>query len=221
MGYSMPEDKEIYSLSEIIREFDPKRIGVAGAFFDIQKLGWMNQKRLIETIPDSKLWEKLKEWMFNDDFMQKLMPLVHPRIKTFGDFLKVCDFFFINDLGLTLESLCPKGTSGETIAYVLQAIIWSLDAAEDWSGQALEKASHEIAEVFGLHHKKVIMPLLFMTIMGKSHGPSLFESVTLLGKDRTRVRFMQAIELLGGISSKKMDMLKKGWAKKNCKELIV
>ena len=43
MGYSMPEDKEIYSLDEIIPIFDPKRIGVSGAFFDIQKLDWLNQ----------------------------------------------------------------------------------------------------------------------------------------------------------------------------------
>ncbi len=50
MGYSMPGDKEIYSLEEIIREFDPKRIGVSGAFFDIHKLDWINQQYLINTI---------------------------------------------------------------------------------------------------------------------------------------------------------------------------
>ena len=42
--------------------------------------------------------------------------------------------------------------------------------------------------------------------------------MTLLGKDRTRVRLMQAIETLGGLSNKKMDQLKKGWGKKDCKE---
>ena len=81
---------------------------------------------------------------------------------------------------------------------------------------AFEKASHEAAEAFGLHHKKVIIPVLFATIMGKMQGPPLFDSVTLLGKDRTRVRLMAAIEALGGISNKKMDLLKKGWEKKNC-----
>ena len=51
MGYSMPGDKEIYPLDEIIREFDPKRIGVSGAFFDVLKLDWINQQYLINTIP--------------------------------------------------------------------------------------------------------------------------------------------------------------------------
>ena len=220
MGYSMPNDKEIYSLDEIIKEFDPKRIGTSGAFFDIQKLGWVNQKRLIETIPEEKLWDRLQEWNFNESYMRKLMPLAHTRIKTFGDFMQLCDFFFINDLKISPEMLCPKGAAPEAISCLLQGIIWSLDEQEDWTGKALEKASHEVADVFGLHHKKVIIPALFVTIMGKTQGPPLFDSVTLLGKDRTRVRLMGAIELLGGLSNKKMDQLKKGWVKKNCKELI-
>lgn len=220
MGYSMPGDKEIYSLEEIIREFDPKRIGISGAFFDIQKLNWVNQKRIIETISEKDLWGRLKQWQFNETFMQKLMSLVHTRIKTFGDFMQLCDFFFINELKFTSEMLCPKGTAPEAVACLLQTLIWSLDAEEDWSGKGLEKASHEASEIFGLHHKKVVIPVLFVTIMGKLQGPPLFDSVTLLGKDRTRVRMMNAIEMLGGISNKKMDLLKKCWDRKNCKELI-
>ncbi len=202
MGYSMPNDKEIYPLEEIIREFDPKRIGTSGAFFDIQKLNWVNQKRIIETIPENALWNRLQEWNFNPEFMKKLMPLAHTRIKTFADFMDLCDFFFINDLKLTPEKLLPKGTTPETLACILQTLIWSMDAQEDWSGAALDKASHEAAEVFGVHHKKVIIPALFAAIMGKLQGPPLYDSVTLLGKDRTRVRLMGAIEMLGGISNK-------------------
>lgn len=220
MGYSMPGDKEIYPLEEIIREFDPKRIGISGAFFDIQKLNWVNQKRIIETIPEDRLWDRLQEWNFNEGFMRKLMPLVHTRIKTFADFMQLCDFFFINDLKITPDMLCPKGSSPETICCLLQTLIWSMDDQEDWTGKGIEKASHDAAEIFGLHHKKIIIPVLYTSLMGKLQGPPLFDSVTLLGKDRTRVRLMGAIELLGGISNKKMDQLKKGWGKKDCKELV-
>ncbi|HSX25912.1 MAG TPA: glutamate--tRNA ligase [Chlamydiales bacterium] len=220
MGYSMPDDREIYTLDEIIRDFDPKRIGISGAFFDVQKLNWVNQKKLIESIPEEKLWDRLKEWSFNDTFMRKLMPLIHTRIKTFGDFIQLCDFFFINDLHLTPEVLCPKTSSPEAISCMLQAMIWSMDEQEDWTGTGFEKASRDAEEVFGLHYKKVIIPTLFAAIMGKLQGPPLFESITLLGKDRTRVRLMGAIELLGGISNKKMDLLKKGWEKKNCRDLV-
>jgi len=219
MGYSMPSEKELYTLDEVIETFDPKRIGVSGAFFDIQKLGWVNQKKLIESIPENQLWSRLVEWTFNDNFMQRLMPLVHTRIRTFADFIQLCDFFFINDLKLTPDILLPKNTSPELIASLFQATIWSMDAAEDWTGKGLEEATHQLAEVFDVNHKKVVIPIFFAAIMGKHQGPPLFDSVTLLGKDRTRVRIMQAIEMLGGLSNKLTDQLKKGWDKKNCKEL--
>lgn len=120
MGYSMPNDQEMYSLEEIVEKFDPKRIGVSGAFFDIQKLNWLNQKKIIDTIPEKELWERLKDWGFNEPFMQKLMPLVHTRIKTFGDFIQLCGFFFVNDLPWTPELLCPKNTSPILVTYLLQ-----------------------------------------------------------------------------------------------------
>lgn len=217
MGYSMASEKEFYTLDEIIETFDPKRIGISGAFFDIQKLNWINQKKIIETIPEDRLWDRLVDWTFNETFMRKLMPLVHTRIRTFADFMQLCDFFFIQDLKLTPELLVPKNCTSELTAYLLQTTIWSLDEREDWSGKSLEIASHEIADTFGIHYKKILIPIYFASIMGKLQGPPLFDSITLLGKDRVRVRLMQAIELLGGISGKKMDLLKKGWAKKDCK----
>lgn len=219
MGYSMPQDKEIYSLEEIIEGFDTKRIGVSGAFFDIQKLDWVNQQYLINKIPEEQLWEKIREWSFNDTFMKKLMPLVHTRIKTFAEFMELCDFFFINHLPYTEELLCPGQTSKEKSAAMLQCIIWSLDEQENWGRSGIEKASHEVADAFGVHHKKVLIPLLYGAIMGKRFGPPLFDSVELLGKDRARARFLRSIDVLGNISNKKMSDLTKAWTKRDCKEI--
>ncbi len=221
MGYSMPWDKEFYSLDEIIASFDPKRIGISGAFFDIKKLEWLNQKYLIETIPVEKLWDRLREWSFNDAFMKKLMPLVHTRMRTFSDFISLCDFLFIQDLPYSSTLLCPKGLVPEQTSLLLQAMIWSLDAQEDWGKEAFEKASHEVSDAFQAHYKKMMIPILFAAIMGKQHGPPLFEAIPILGKDRTRARFLQAIAFLGGISNKKMDRLKKCWESRDCKEFLI
>lgn len=219
MGYSMPGDKEIYSREEIIREFDPKRIGVSGAFFDIQKLDWINQQYLITKVPEDQLWNKLKEWQFNDAFMKKLMPLCHTRIKTFGEFMELCDFLFINHLAYSEALLVPPPLSKEKVSFVLQTIIWSLDEQEDWGRSGIEKASQDVAAAFGLNHKKAIIPILYGALTGKRHGPPLYDAFEILGKDRSRARFLQSIEFLGGISGKKMDLLTKGWAKKQLAEL--
>lgn len=220
MGYSMPEEKELYSLEEIIQTFDPKRIGTSGAIFDMRKLDWLNQQYLINNIPQNKLWERIKKWGFNDAFMEKLMPLCHTRIKTFGEFMELCHFFFINHIPYTQELLCPKHISCQQAAYLLQAIIWSMEEDENWKSSGIEKASHTVADSFSVHHKKVIMALLFGSLTGHRQGPPLFKSVEILGKDRTRARLLNAIAFLGGISNKKMAPFKNLWEKHNCSSLM-
>lgn len=216
MGYSMTQDREIYSLDELIKEFDHHRIGISGAIFDVQKLDWINQQYLIKNIPEDKLWQRLKEWSFTDSFMERLMPLCHSRIKTFGDFMELCDFFFINHLKYSMPLFSIKETPLERCAFILQAIIWHMDEQENWGASGINQASREVAEIFNVNHKKVIMPLLFASLMGKLQGPPLFDSVAILGKDRTRARLLGAIEFLGGISNKKMALLKQGWDLRNC-----
>lgn len=213
MGYSMPGDLEIYPLEKIIAEFDVSRIGVSGAIFDTQKLDWVNQQYLLKNTSEKSLWEQIKKWSFNDAFMEKLMPLVYSRIKTFGEFMELCDFLFVNHLKYTPELFQIKDTTNEMAAGLLQGMIWSMDHNENWLSQGVNQASREVAEKFGVNHKKVVMPLLFASLMGKPFGPPLFDSAELLGKDRTRVRLMNAIQFLGGISNKRMEALKKEWEK--------
>jgi glutamyl-tRNA synthetase len=217
MGYSRSDGKEDYSLEDMIQTFDPKRFNKSGAFFDIQKLNWLNQKKLKDSVPMDQLWKRIQEWSFNEEFIQSLMPFLHTRLRTFADFIQLCDFFFINELKLTQEMLVPKNASPELVACMLQAAIWGLDEKADWSGESLEKTLHEIAIAFNVDFKKIVLPPFFAAIMGKMQGPPLFQSVTLLKKDRVRVRFMQAIELLGGISGKQTATLNKGWEKRDCK----
>ncbi|MFT4551599.1 MAG: glutamyl-tRNA synthetase [Chlamydiales bacterium] len=220
MGYSMPEDKEVYSLEEIIEKFDDSRIGVSGAVFDVRKLEWLNQQYLINNIPQNQLWSRIKDWGFNDAFMGKLMALCHTRLKTFGDFIEVCDFFFINNLGYTPELFAPKGISPDKAVFIFQALVWHMEENENWKSDGVHDASRFVAEAFGVHHKKIIMPLLFAAIMGKKNGPPLFDSADLLGKDRTRARLMGAIEFLGGVSKKQLAKLKKAWDKGDCQSLF-
>lgn len=220
MGYSMPGDREIYSLDEIIQVFDPKRIGVSGAFFDIQKLDWINQQYLIRSISEGELWERIKRWSFNDDFMYKLMPLVHTRMKTFGEFMELCDFFFVNHLRYTVEDLSPSGIAKEALPLLFQTLIWSLDEQEDWKKTGIENAVKAVAATFDVPVKKVLIPILYVSLTGKRQGPPLYDAFEILGKDRARARFLHAIELLGGISKKQTDALTKGWASQNCKHLI-
>lgn len=213
-GYSMPGDREIYSLEEVIKEFDPKRIGLSGAVFDITKLDWLNQHYMINHIPQEKLWDRIKQWGYSDSFMRSLMPLCHTRIKTFAEFMELCQFFFINHLEYSPELLTPKQITPEQASSLLQTVIWSLEEKEDWGSKAIEEASHEVAKFHEMNHKKVVMPLLYGTLTGKKQGPPLFDSFQILGKDRARARLLGAINFLGGLSNKKVTQLKEAWERR-------
>jgi len=220
MGYSMSDGREIYSINDLISSFDIKRIGTSGAFFDIKKLDWLNQKYLIDTLNEKQLLQEIKKWKINDEYLNKIMPLVHTRIKTFGDFFDLSNFFFVNNIIPAIEMLKPENISQDTSAYILQCILWQLDEKEDFSASSIEKISHETAKIFDINHKKIIMPILFACIMGKTQGPPLFVSFEILGKEIARARLLKGLEILGGISNKKMAKLKKSWEKKAVKELV-
>ena len=220
MGYTIPGGKEIYDLDEITETFSLSHLGNSGAFFDMRKLDWLNQHYLIHSIPEDRLWERLKQWSFSDEKMAKIMPLIHTRIKTFGEFIELCSFLFVNHIQHDIDLLCPKKITKEQSAFILQTIIWSMEKQDNWDSKGFETASHEIAKLFDVNHKKIVMPLLFATITGKHHGPPLYASVDVLGKDRTRARLLQAIEFLEGISNKKLNLLKSCWERGNCKTLM-
>lgn len=220
MGYSMVSETEIYSLDHIIQEFDPKRIGVSGAFFDVTKLDWLNQQYLINHVGEKQLWNEIKKWSFNDEFMEKLMPLCHTRIKHFSEFIELLGFMFMSHIPYSQDLLCPKGILPEQSAMIIQTLIWSLDEQEDWGYNGVEKAVSEATAAFGVNLKKVLIPILFGSITGKRQGPPVYQAIEILGKDRTRARFLRSIEFLGGISSKKIDTLQKAWRQRDCRAFI-
>lgn len=206
MGYHMQEGKEIYSLNELIEKFDPKKIGKSPAFFDMQKLDWINQQYIINKVDETTFLSILKELYLNDNFIKKIIPLAHSRIKNFGSFFDLCDFLFKNDISYSQELLTPKNIDKETSKSIMQGILFLLK--EDFSSKNIENISHKAATFFNVNHKKIIMPILFGAIMGRRFGPSLFESCDILGKEKIRVRILKAIEFLGGISKKNSEDLK-------------
>jgi glutamyl-tRNA synthetase len=208
MGYSMKDGREVYALDEIIQDFDPTRIGISPAIFDINKLDWLNKHYLIENIPVDKLWGRIKDWSFNEEFMGRLMPLCHSRMKNFGEFIELTDFLFVNNLHYNMPLFEVEGISETMAAAILQLMIWRLDEKECWRSAGLNETSRAVADLCKVNHKKVVMPLLFASLMGKRQGLPLFDSSDLLGKDRVRARLLLSIEFLGGLSSKKLESLK-------------
>ena len=220
MGYSMPEDQEKYTIEAITKSFDMRRVGISGAVFDVKKLDWLNQQYLIQNVPTEKLWPMISEWAFPQEFMERLMPLVQTRIKTFSEFMQLCYFFFVNELEYTHALLCPKDIAPDLAIALLQCFLWSLEEKELWTKPHIEEATKELATLFDVHLKKVLIKLLYGCFTGKHTGPPLFASIELLGEHKGRARILQAIEFLGGISQKSLSRLQENWRKKDLKPII-
>ena len=72
------------------------------------------------------------------------MPLCHSRIKTFGDFIDLFDFLFINHLKYTPELFENKDAASETLMPIAPIHHLALDEQENWGGEAINKASREV-----------------------------------------------------------------------------
>lgn len=211
MCYSHPEDKELYSLEEVTGTFDEKRLGSSAAVFDTKKLEWLNQKYIMETVPEENLWDRICEWGFKEEWMRMLMPLCQTRIKTFAEFFELAGFFFIYHIPLTQEMLTPREVTPEQSATALQALIYGMDKSQNWAKEGIESAVKAVTTHYKIHLKKEMMPILYMAITGKKSGLPFYRCFELLGKDRARARLLNAIEVLGGLSKKALSNLEKEW----------
>lgn len=209
MGYSMEGDEEIYSMQRLIETFDPKRIGRSGAVFDIRKLDWMNKHYLNHEGSPESLLKELKEWLWNDEFLLKILPLCQTRITTLADFVRLTGFFFTDIPEYTKEELLPSSLSPEQATVMLYALVKYLEKKDLWEKDFFYQGSKWLAEAFQVHHKKAVIPLLYVAITGEKQGLPLFDSMELLGKARTRARLTHAQNLLGGISKKQQQQIDK------------
>ena len=86
MGYTLPDQREIFSLGELSESFDIKRISLGGPIFDLAKLKWLNGRYLREQLQPEEVVQRLQAWKANPDFLEKIMPLALQRLETFSDF---------------------------------------------------------------------------------------------------------------------------------------
>ncbi len=210
MGYSFPGDEEKTTVDEMIASFDIDRISLGGSIFDIKKLLWLNGRYIRENLEPKELLERLKEWRFNDSFIGNVIPLMHKRMETLGDFMPKVGFLFTHDVSYDTESLVPHGRESADIPAVIQTLLWSFENQTEWTPSSIESAIKTVV-TFWNWPVRDITGILFTVIMGASVGPPLYESMEILGRDLSRARVLSALELMGGISRNRTKSLEKEW----------
>jgi len=200
MGWSMPDEREKFSLAEMIEHFDLSRVSLGGPIFDIEKLSWLNGQWLRE-LPVERFAAEVQKWAFNPQYLMQIAPHVQGRVETFSQIAPLAGFFFSGGVAPDAKLFEHKKLSPDQVRLVLQLILWKLEALRQWNKDNITAIIQKVAEHQQLKLRD-LMPLIFPAISGQASSVSVLDAMEILGPDLSRFRLRQAVELLGGVSKK-------------------
>ena len=200
LGWSPASDEEIFSLDELVKEFDYHRISKSPAVFDMVKLRWMNGEYM-KKMDDDKFYEMalpyLKEVITKDLDFHKIAAMVKTRIEVFTDIKDHVDFFEkVPEYDSSMYVHKKMKTTQETSLQVLKEVTPLLQAQEDFSNDALFEMLSAYAKEHGYKVGYVMWPIR-TALSGKQMTPAgATEILEVLGKEESLLRIQAAIEKL-------------------------
>ena len=200
LGWSPSSDNEIFSLEELVKEFDYHRISKSPAVFDMVKLRWMNGEYM-KKMDDEKFYEMalpyLKEVITKDLDFHKIAAMVKTRIEVFPDIKDHVDFFEkVPEYETSMYVHKKMKTNEETSLQVLREVQPLLEAQEDFSNDALFEMLSAYAKEHVYKVGYVMWPIR-TALSGKQMTPAgATEILEVLGKEESLVRIQAAIDKL-------------------------
>lgn len=197
--------QEIFTLDELVKEFELERVHKGGAVFDIQKLDWINQE-WIKKIDFDDLYSRAKNFYLakdfviqsseekkSDEYLRKILAVEKERLAYLSAVGESNKFFFTG-IEYDKELLRWKEMTDENLKSSLEKSLNILDNIKEsnWTKENLENALMEAA---GENRGELLWPLR-AALTGEKKSPSPFEVAWVLGKKETIARIKQAISKL-------------------------
>jgi glutamyl-tRNA synthetase len=211
MGWSMPDEREKFSLPEMIGHFDLGRISLGGPVFDTEKLNWLNGLWIREDLSTEALADRLVDWAYNRENLLRVLPHAQPRMETLSDFAPLAGFLVSGMLPIREEQFAANQLPVEQQKQILQFALWRLEAERHWERDRLFANLKGLADALDIKLKDFLAPL-FIAIAGTPASFSVMDSMVLLGPDMSRARLRHAVEVLGGYGKKALKKLEKTYA---------
>ena len=200
LGWSPAENKEIFTLEELVEAFDYTHMSKSPAVFDYTKLKWMNSE-YIKAMDFDAFYEKaepfLKEALTRDVDLKKIAAMVKTRIEVFPDIPGLVDFFE-NVLEYDIEMYTHKKmkTDAASSLTVLKEILLVLEGVDDYSNDNLYQTLVDFSQEKGYKNGYVLWPVR-TALSGKQMTPAgATEILEILGKEESLKRINQAIAKL-------------------------
>jgi glutamyl-tRNA synthetase len=202
LGWSPGNDVEIISIPEMIEKFTLKRVNKTSAQFNSIKLDWMNGQYIKNTpveqlvLEARRFFEKsgidmtkiTSEWLFD------LVKLYHERFKTFQDLVNQTRFFFTDAIEYD-QAAVDKFLKNEGVGELLKEVYSAISSTDTFDKKNLEDTLRALTEKLGVGFSKLAQPMR-VAITGKSVSAGIFETMELLGKEKTLKRLDYVIKNL-------------------------
>ncbi|MHB9132979.1 MAG: glutamate--tRNA ligase [Armatimonadota bacterium] len=211
LGWSHPEELEVFCLAEMVDKFTFDRFNKSGPIFDLEKLNWLNGM-YIRSMPVDQLYERVEPFLIRAhqlqehpvaeerEYAKRCVELEKEKAHTLADFPELISFMFDPDFEYEDEAvkkwLRPAPEHVRPAFYKMVEHIDPLPESE-LTAEKYEELTRGIAEELGVGAGKVIHPTR-VAMSGRTKGPSLFHMMEVLGKAEVLYRFNRAIDITRG-----------------------
>ena len=200
LGWSPENNREIFTLEEMVKEFDYHRMSKSPAVFDMTKLKWMNGEYM-KAMDFDTFYEMaepyLKAAVSRDLDLKKIASMVKTRIEVFPDIADHVDFFeTLPEYDTAMYTHKKMKTNPETSLKVLKDVLPLLEAQEDFTNDALYGVLSKYVEDTGVKTGFVMWPIR-TAVSGKQMTPAgATEIMEVLGKEESLARIRKGIQML-------------------------
>ena len=198
LGWSPEDDREIFSLQELVENFDYHRISKSPAVFDMKKMRWMNGEYIKAMAPESfyeRALPEIRKVVTKDLNLKKIADMVKTRIEVFPDIDDMVGFFEkLPEYDVSLFQNKKWKVTPEKAKKVLSDLLPLLEAQQDWSNDALYEVLKAYSQREEVKPGFTIWPVR-IAVSGKQVTPAgATEIMEVLGKDESLLRIHVALD---------------------------
>lgn len=198
LGWNPGTEQELFSLDELVEQFDITKCSKAGARFDYQKGIWFNHEYILRKSDDeiAKLFAPIVAGNGIDESMEritKVVSMMKDRVNFVKELWPLCSFFFIPPTEYDEKTVRKRWK--ENSAQVMGELAEVLEGIDDFS---LENQEHIVMAWIESKGYKLgdVMNAFRLALVGEGKGPGMFDISAYLGKEETLRRLRRAIEVL-------------------------
>jgi glutamyl-tRNA synthetase len=199
LGWNPGDNRELFTLEELVQEFTIERVNKHGARYDFDKLKWFNQQYL-RKLSDLELAELIQPILethhihSNIDFLTEVARLMKDRWSFVSDCWPSTSYFFSAPTQYDEQVVSKKWK--DHVPATIQQILINLKCLENWSALEIEQNIKQTCTDLTVNPGTILQPLR-LVVSGEGAGPAMFEMCALFGKNEVIGRIDKAISVLG------------------------